>query len=118
MSDFLVELGQNRQARNLIKSLGLPIPMPAKLARQKGPEEERPLHDKDVTVFCSSASQVGPALARALCEAGANPFLSDESAMTHFQAPGEAFGRPAHVLDLTGDEFYLRPHAMVVDATT
>ena len=37
MSDFLLSLGDNPQAVKLIKSLGLPIPIPQKLRRAKGP---------------------------------------------------------------------------------
>ena len=29
MADFLVELGTNPTARNVIKTLGLPLPLPA-----------------------------------------------------------------------------------------
>ena len=47
MTDFLLE---NENARKLVKTLGLPIPVPEKLARAKGPYEERPLDDKNVLV--------------------------------------------------------------------
>ena len=48
MTDFLLELGKNPTARKLIKTVGLPVPMPQSLRRAKGPAEERPLHDRDV----------------------------------------------------------------------
>ncbi|MBW2587024.1 MAG: short chain dehydrogenase, partial [Deltaproteobacteria bacterium] len=47
MTDLLLE---NQNARKLIKTLGLPIPVPEKLARATGPYEERPLDDKKVLV--------------------------------------------------------------------
>ena len=36
MSDFLLELGKNPNARKLIQSLGLPIPMPQALRHRDG----------------------------------------------------------------------------------
>ncbi len=43
MSDFLLDLAQNRSARKVIQSLGLPIPMPPKLKRAAGPWTAEPL---------------------------------------------------------------------------
>ena len=52
MTDLLLE---NENARKLVKTLGLPIPVPARLARAKGPYEERPLDDKKVyELFCQA----------------------------------------------------------------
>ena len=51
MSDFLVQLSKNPQARNLIKTLGLPVPMPQELDRPKGPSVARPLEGKSVAFF-------------------------------------------------------------------
>ena len=45
MSDLLLD---NEQARKLIKTLGLPLPVPERLRRAKGPYEERPLEGKVV----------------------------------------------------------------------
>ena len=42
MSDFLLELGQNRIARQLIQNLGLPIPVPNPLKRATGPMQQKP----------------------------------------------------------------------------
>ena len=36
MSDYLVDLGANKRARNVIKKLGLPLPLPQKLRRGDG----------------------------------------------------------------------------------
>ena len=37
MTDFFLELGKNPTARKLIKTVGLPVPMPQSLRRAKGP---------------------------------------------------------------------------------
>ena len=49
MSDLLLQLSGNPNARKVIKSLGLPIPMPQKLRRAKGAWAERPLDDYTLT---------------------------------------------------------------------
>ena len=51
MSDALVNLARNSTARAVVKTLGLPIPMPRTLDRATGPWEERPLKDRDVVVM-------------------------------------------------------------------
>ncbi|RMH38503.1 MAG: 3-oxoacyl-ACP reductase [Deltaproteobacteria bacterium] len=111
MSDFLLDLGRNPRARKLIRSLGLPIPMPQPLRRSTQPWEERPLHDYDVAVGGDGA--LARALAQSLCSAGANPFVAGD--LSAYREPGEAYGRPAHPLavDADGQTF----HALVFDAT-
>ena len=37
MSDFLVELNQNPLFQQVVRQLGLPLPMPEKLRRGRGP---------------------------------------------------------------------------------
>ena len=66
MSDFLVNLGTNKIARAVIKGFGLPIPLPQKLKRAKGPWEERPLQDRQVIVGHGRLGGLAPALAGAL----------------------------------------------------
>ncbi len=113
--DFLLELGKNPQARNLVKSLGLPIPMPQDLRRAKGPRTERPLKDRDVALFVPSGSALLSALATGLVEAGANPFVVETpGTLAAFEGPGEAYGRTAVELDPESDRKY---HAAVLDGT-
>ena len=50
MSDLLAEIGANKGARPVIQALGLPLPMPQKLARAKGPYAGQPLDGKAVVV--------------------------------------------------------------------
>ncbi|QDG50220.1 3-oxoacyl-ACP reductase [Persicimonas caeni] len=115
MTDFLLELSKNPNARNIIKTLGLPIPMPQDLARNAMPREERPLANRDVAVWTSSDSTLAPVLAKTLAEAGANPHVPDDAGVREvFEGPGEAYGRPATTLD-EGDA---RLDGFVFDATT
>jgi 3-oxoacyl-[acyl-carrier protein] reductase len=91
MSDLLLE---NENARRLIKTLGLPIPVPEKLARAKEPYEERPLDDKKVLVC--GVGNLGAELAQILTKAGAYPWVigTSDEALAPFVAPGEAWARP------------------------
>ena len=112
MTDLLLELGKNPQARNLIKSLGLPIPVPQALKRPRGPYEERPLAGRAICVH-GTGSAVSGAIAQALAEAGAEPWLSGDDAA--FEAPGEAFGRRPRRLN--GADDGLRFDGVVFDAS-
>jgi 3-oxoacyl-[acyl-carrier protein] reductase len=118
MSDFLVDLAQNPQARRVVKQLGLPIPLPRKLWRSEGAWEERPLDDRTVVVAGSAEGGLHPAIAATLASAGANPVLVGlATAAHHYRDPGEAFGRPARSLDEPGPPEGFRAHALVFDAT-
>jgi 3-oxoacyl-[acyl-carrier protein] reductase len=90
MSDLLLE---NQNARKLIKTLGLPIPVPEKLARAKGPYEERPLDDRKVLV-CGTGS-LSTVLAQILTKAGATPWVvgASDAALASYTGPGEAWAR-------------------------
>ncbi len=90
MTDLLLE---NQNARKLIKTLGLPIPVPEKLARAKGPYEERPLDDKKVLVCGTGRLQ--SVLAQVLTKAGAYPWVVGDSdaVLEPYVGPGEAWAR-------------------------
>jgi 3-oxoacyl-[acyl-carrier protein] reductase len=100
MSDFLLELGQNPNARKLIKTLGLPLPIPQTLRRADGPWEERPLHDYDVAVGAAGKGSLLPVIAETLTGSGANPHVVGDKAAAPFASPGEAYGRRPKPLDL------------------
>ncbi len=119
MSDYLVQLGKNPQARQLIKSLGLPIPMPQELKRAKGPSTERALHDTNIGVYTSAASSVAAPLAAAFAQAGVNSYVFGDSAtLALFKGPGEAYGRPARELRFDEDTLKgVRLNGLVCDAT-
>ena len=92
MSDFLLELGKNPNARKLIQSLGLPIPMPQALERARGPWEERPLAERNVLV--GGRGNLTAVIAKTLASAGAQPILFGDIDKKPFDDAGEAWGRP------------------------
>ncbi|HWE31592.1 MAG TPA: SDR family NAD(P)-dependent oxidoreductase, partial [Polyangia bacterium] len=119
MSDFLLELSKNPNARKLIQTLGLPIPLPQALERARGPWEERPLADRRVVVGAAPGGTLSSVLAVAIASAGADPIIADGVRgggldEAPFKAAGEAYGRPPKSVDAAGDEPYW---ALVFDAT-
>ena len=124
MSDFLLELGRNPTARKLIKTVGLPVPMPQTLRRAKGPQEERPLHDKAIVYGAAPGGAMAPMVARTLARAGADPHLAGDGALAPsrelegaFVEPGEAYGRPARPLDLQALPDAFKAQGLLFDAT-
>ncbi|MCA9712983.1 MAG: short chain dehydrogenase, partial [Myxococcales bacterium] len=118
MSDFFLELSRNPTARKLIKTVGLPVPMPQALRRAKGPRQERPLHDQPVIFGSHPGGVMAPVMARTLARAGADVHLVGEPALRQpFVEPGEAYGRPARMLDLEDLPDGFKAHGMVFDAT-
>jgi 3-oxoacyl-[acyl-carrier protein] reductase len=114
MTDFLLE---NEAARKLITTLGLPVPVPTRLRRAEGPATERPLHDDVVVIGQSAASPVvADVLARSLTAAGASPQVTTPELQRAFAAPGEAFGRPAKLVDPTAEDPN-RVRSLLFDAT-
>ena len=114
MSDFLLE---NPQARKLVKTLGLPLPLPERLQRAGGPYEARPLDNRNVLVGGEGA--LAAVLARTLTQAGANPWLvaSDEATLSAYAEMGEAYARPPRRIEPGEAEQGARIDAIVFDAT-
>jgi 3-oxoacyl-[acyl-carrier protein] reductase len=114
MTDLLLE---NENARKLIKTLGLPLPVPEKLARAKGPYEERPLDDKKVLVC--GVGGVQAVLARILTKAGANPWVvgTSDTALEPFLGPGEAWARAPRLVGPGDAPEGERIDAIVFDGT-
>lgn len=94
MNDVLVELGKNPNARRLIGTLGLPIPLPESLRRERGPLPARPLADRAIAVAAPNGRLL-PVIAETLTGAGADPWVLPATDAAAFRAPGETFGRPA-----------------------
>jgi 3-oxoacyl-[acyl-carrier protein] reductase len=118
MSDFLLELGTNPTARKVIKTLGLPVPMPQALRRAKGPWTERPLHDDDIIFAAAPGGAATEVVARTLAAAGASPLvIGDDETLEAFVGPGEAYGRPARALDPEDLPERLQARGLVFDAT-
>ncbi|MBW2454555.1 MAG: 3-oxoacyl-ACP reductase [Deltaproteobacteria bacterium] len=115
MSDFLLELSP--QARKIIKSIGLPIPMPQRLSRAKQPWEERPLQDAVVVVGSSPGATLAETIAGCLARAGANPLVvGDAEALAPYREAGEAYSRPAELAPAEPDK-KTKVDALVLDAT-
>ncbi len=114
MSDFLLELSKNPNARKLIQTLGLPIPLPQSLERARGAWDERPLADRRVVVGAAPGGTLSSVLAVALASAGAEPILGGGLDEAPFKSAGEAYGRPPKTLDTAGDKPFW---ALVFDAT-
>lgn len=118
MSDFLLQLSENPNARKVIKGLGLPIPMPQKLRRAKGPWEERPLKDYALVFGAAPGSKLIETVADTLGAAGADPFVAgSEDLMKPFRVPGEAYGRPPQPFDSEAIPEGFKANALVFDAT-
>jgi 3-oxoacyl-[acyl-carrier protein] reductase len=115
MSDRLLALSSNRNARRVIETLGLPVPLPPVLERDPEPWSERPLEGRTVTVGFGPGAQLGAALAACLAPLGAAPRLVGGDAAL-FHDAGEAWGRPALALDPAADDD-ARHYALLFDAT-
>jgi 3-oxoacyl-[acyl-carrier protein] reductase len=72
MSDVLLKVGANGPARRLLKTMGLPLTLPAPLQRAEGPWQALPLSGRRIIVgAASSTPELKDALERWLVEAGA-----------------------------------------------
>ncbi|MBT9561061.1 MAG: 3-oxoacyl-ACP reductase [Myxococcales bacterium] len=126
MNDILLEIAKNPRARDLVKSLGLPLPIPEPLKRLKSPAPARLLDGKNVAFHASGHAVLNQVVARTLATEGANPFLAgDGGAFEHFAGVGEAFGRrPQRLPEPAGESPDAKPEgpplrldAVVLDAT-
>jgi 3-oxoacyl-[acyl-carrier protein] reductase len=115
MTDMLVELGRNKQVRNLLSRAKLPIPLPQRLDRIEGASVERSLEGKAVLVAGEGA--LVSELARTLARAGAQPLLRSPSLAPAFAGPSEAYARPIQLVAPEPD-IGQRVHAIVLDAST
>jgi len=112
MSDFLLELGQKPVARRLFKTLGLPLPLPQALRRERGPWTAEPLKEHKVVVGAAPDSTLLGTIGAGLAAAGAETFF--------VAAPGASFtplteACSARDLATLGDE--ARLDALVFDAS-
>lgn len=115
MSDFLLELGKNPTARKMIKSLGLPVPVPQTLRRLRAPRDERPLHDREIAFGRFDDRALLESLAAILPRCGANVSVVGDART--FAGPGEAYGRPAERLNLDALPERYSAHGLVFDAS-
>jgi 3-oxoacyl-[acyl-carrier protein] reductase len=118
MTDMLLSLSQNPFARKLVASAKLPIPMPEKLARPRGPHVERFLEGESVVV--SGRGSLCDVIARTLARAGASTYVDSNALAQAFAPAAEAYGRPLQRLaaDAAGEPDKSKLHALLVDATS
>lgn len=93
MADLFLQLGQNPNARRLIRTLGLPVTLPPVLRRAKGPSLSRPLQSERIVVGAAPGGALHDTLSQVLAATGAE-VRSPEAA--------------------SGD---VKPHALVFDGT-
>jgi 3-oxoacyl-[acyl-carrier protein] reductase len=118
MTDMLLSLSQNPFARKLVASAKLPIPMPEKLARMRGPHVQRFLEGESVVV--SGRGALSDVIARTLARAGASTYVDSSALAEAFAPAAEAYGRPLQRLaaDAGGEPAKSKLHALLVDATS
>lgn len=106
MTDFLIRLGKNPQARRIISSLGIPLPLPEQLKRDSGPWQERPLAESHIVFNSVDGGEVGQLVAEALLRAGAALYEVGEAKAHEHALPLDALGEDAKadavVMDATG----------------
>ena len=118
MTDTLLKLAQNAQFRKLVKSTGLPIPMPQELARAEGAWVERPLESRAVLVGAAPAPACLESVAACLASSGANAYVVGRPQWAEsFVSQGEAYGRPPVLVPAGEYLSEIRPHALVFDAS-
>jgi len=118
MSDLLLQLSGNPNARKVIKSLGLPIPMPQKLRRAKSAWAERPLDDYTLVFGAAPGGGLIEAVADAVAPAGANSHVAGgDEVIGPFRVPGEAYGRPPQAFDAEAIPDKFKAQALVFDAS-
>lgn len=116
MRDWLLDIGSRPAARRLVGRLGLPLPLPQKLTRARGPWEARPLAEQAVVVGGSPGSRVALVLAKTIAAAGGYPVVATGDAEP-FRELGRAYGRATTTVDLAALPEGFHPHALVFDAT-
>jgi 3-oxoacyl-[acyl-carrier protein] reductase len=116
MSDVLLNLARHPQARQLVKTLGLPIPLPQELRRASGPWVERALAERTVVLGGLQEGPLAPVVAAAVIGAGANPLVAGQLP-TAVRELGEAYARPARALELAAVPEDLRIDGVIFDAT-
>jgi 3-oxoacyl-[acyl-carrier protein] reductase len=104
MNDILLELSKSAQARNVWRTLGLPIALPAVLRRDGEPMRERALEDKKLLFVAVGDGSLARVSAHALARAGADVYLDEfERLRGHFRDACEAYGRGPHALALLNE---------------
>lgn len=120
MNDVLLKIGESRGARKLLKTLGVPVPLPVALERASGPWEQAPLAGRAILLGAGAGSselvaRVGQFLKDAGAEVQQTPSQAGVGGLvfdaTELSAPTELRALFDFVQPLVGK---LRPSARVV----
>jgi len=118
MADFLLQLASNRRARQVVTSLGLPVPLPQLLERATEPWLERPLSGRLLVLGAGPHGQLAEPLAATLPAAGATCWLAaDEAWRAPFTGAAEIAEREVHVATEQTPGPEAAPWGLVFDAT-
>ncbi len=71
MGDFLLELSKHRRAKQALRLIHLPLPLPEVLRRAEGPWEKEPLRGDDIVLGAAEPGKLTALLAPTLSRAGA-----------------------------------------------
>lgn len=110
MNDVLLNLSKNSTTRSLIKTLGLPVPLPQELRRSTEPIQERPIEGRSIGVYLPNESSVGRYVAETITEAGGNPSVAEETQEDIFESTSKKAEKIQFETDTNFD-------ALVFDAT-
>jgi 3-oxoacyl-[acyl-carrier protein] reductase len=119
MTDYLLELSKSQMAKDVIKGLGLPVPMPQPLERETRPREVEPLTGRTIAFHASPESSLLHSVTEVLLTLGAelgvpsNVAEVEEIAETAEGASGELVE-----LALDASEPQRGFDGLVLDATT
>lgn len=117
MADFFLELASNKRARQVVSSLGLPVPLPQRLERTSEPWLQRPLYGRPMVVGASERGQLGDVLAEILPAAGAEAWLAASPDWQQaWPAAAAASDVPLHTVS-DAEPGPDAPWALVFDAT-
>lgn len=94
MTDMLLRAMSNPGARRLIRTLGLPLPLPEPLQRDRGPLAAMPLEGASIGVSGAPQAELLPVVATTLARAGGSAVVAHADMVAPFREAGEAFGRP------------------------
>ncbi len=120
MSDVLLSLGSNPNARRIFKQLGIPLDLPQPLRRARSPRAAMELRDRNLVVSMRKDSAAADCVAQALCRGGAHILFAGHSRddiPARFYELGEAFARPTGLVSPATLRDLKKQDGAVFDAT-
>ncbi len=110
MADFFLQLAASRRARQVVNTLGLPVPLPQTLERDEGPWTEQPLAGRAIV---TGGDGLGGLVAEVLGDAGALVHRADDASAGAAPAEPQALvfdaSSVASVADLRALHTFFQP---------